>query len=76
MNPETGRLERMLTRLKLTTIRDQLEALLDKACQRDFSLRESLTFLGESKVARKDQRRIAVGMSTANFSFVRGLQVC
>lgn len=74
LNAECERLEGMLTRLKLTAIRDQLETLLDEASRRDFSLRESLTFLCEAEVARKDQRRIAMGLSIAQFPFVRSLE--
>jgi hypothetical protein len=36
-------LERMLTRLKLTAIRDQLDNLIDEAGRRDLTIREALT---------------------------------
>lgn len=36
-------LERMLTRLKLTAIRDQLDSLLDEAGRRELTIREALT---------------------------------
>lgn len=68
------RLEGMLSRLKLTAIRDQLESLLDEASRRDLSLRESLTLLCEAEVARKDRRRIAMGLSIAKFPFVRSVE--
>jgi hypothetical protein len=35
----------MLTRLKLTAIRDGLDSLLDEAARRDLTLREALAFL-------------------------------
>lgn len=35
----------MLGRLKLTAIRDQLDALLDEAARSEMTLRESLAFL-------------------------------
>ena len=63
----------MLTRLKLTGIRDRLDTLLDEASRRDLSLRESLAFLCEAEIARKDQRRIAMGLSIAKFPAVRTL---
>ena len=66
-------LERMLTRLKLTAIRDQLDSLLDEATRGELTLREALTFLCEREIARKDQRRIEMGMGLAKFPFVRDL---
>ncbi|WP_281193219.1 hypothetical protein [Magnetospirillum moscoviense] len=51
----------MLSRLKLTAIRDQLDSLLDEAARREMTLREALAFLCEREVARKDERRIKMG---------------
>lgn len=66
-------LERMLTRLKLTAIRDQLDSLLDEAGRRELTLREALTLFCEREIARKDQRRIDMGLGLAKFPFVRDL---
>jgi len=66
-------MDAMLTRLKLTGIRDQLDNLLDEAARKDLTLREALGHLLEAEVARKDQRRFAMGMSIARFPFVRTL---
>src|SRR5262245_13770099 len=63
----------MLTRLKLTAIRDQLDNLLDEATRRGLNLREFLMFLCEAEVARKDQRRITMGTGIARFPFTRTL---
>ena len=52
-------LERMLTRLKLTAIRDQLDSLLDEAARRQLSLREALTFLCEREIAREAETVVA-----------------
>ena len=73
MTPTQARMEAMLTRLKLTGIRDQLDSLLDEAARRDMTLREALGHLLEAEVARKDQRRFAMGLSIARFPFVRTL---
>lgn len=73
MSPAIDNLEQMLTRLKLTGIRDQMDTLLDEASRQDLTLRETLAFLCEAEVARKDQRRIAMGLSIAKFPFVRTL---
>ena len=66
-------IEQMLTRLKLTAIRDQLDNLLDEAGRKELNLREALAFLCEAEIARKDQRRITMGLSIAKFPFVRTL---
>ena len=73
MSIETDQLEAMLSRLKLTLLRDQLDTLLDEAARKELNLREALTFLCEAEIARKDQRRIAMGTSIAKFPFVRTL---
>ncbi|WP_290428820.1 hypothetical protein [Roseateles amylovorans] len=54
-------LDGMLTRLKLTAIRDQLDTLLDQASRADMTLREALQLLCAAEVARKDERRIQMG---------------
>ena len=46
----------MLDRLKLTAIRDQLDTLLDEAARSDMTLRESLAFLVQREIARRDER--------------------
>ena len=66
-------LARMLSRLKLTAIRDQLDSLLDEAAHRELSLRETLTLLCEREIARKDERRTLMAMSIAKFPFARDL---
>lgn len=73
MLADPDHLIRMLTRLKLTAIRDQLDSLLDEAGRGDLSTRESLTLLCEREIARKDQRRIEMAMGLARFPFVRDL---
>lgn len=66
-------LERMLTRLKLTAIRDQLDSLLDEAGRRELTIREALTLFCEREIARKDQRRIEMSFGLARFPFSRDL---
>jgi DNA replication protein DnaC len=67
------RLTDMLTRLKLTAVRDQLDGLLDEAGRADLSLRETLVLLCEREIARKDERRIEMTLKLARFPFVRDL---
>jgi DNA replication protein DnaC len=57
----------MLTRLKLTAIRDGLDTLLDEAARRDLTLREAIAFLCEREVARKDERRVEMALKIAHF---------
>jgi DNA replication protein DnaC len=63
----------MLTRLKLTAIRDQLDSLLDEAAGRELTLREALGFFCGREVARKDERRIEMASKIAHFPTVRDL---
>jgi DNA replication protein DnaC len=74
VSAETDELTQMLTRLKLTAIRDQLDALLDEAARRQMSLRETVVFLCEAEVARKDERRVHMAQSLAKFPYLRTLE--
>jgi len=67
-------LTEMLTRLKLTGIRDQLDSLLDEASRADMNLREALTMLCTREIARKDQRRIEMATRMAKFPVARDLE--
>jgi DNA replication protein DnaC len=64
----------MLTRLKLTAIRDQLDSLLDEAGRKELTLRETVAFLCQREVARKDERRIEMASKIAHFPTMRDLQ--
>ena len=74
MSPDHERLDAMLSRLKLTAIRDRLDGLLDEAVRQDLTLREALAYLCEAEIAHKDQRRISMGTNIAKFPFVRTLE--
>jgi DNA replication protein DnaC len=73
MQLEPDHLARMLTRLKLTAVRDQLDSLLDEAGRQELSIRDSLTLLCEREIARKDSRRIEMAIGLARFPFARDL---
>jgi DNA replication protein DnaC len=73
MTADPDHLARMLTRLKLTAIRDQLDSLLDEAARRELTLREALALFCEREIARRDERRIEMALSIARFPFVRDL---
>ena len=63
----------MLNRLKLTAIRDQLDSLIDEAGRRELTIREALSLFYEREIARKDERRIEMGVGLARFPIVRDL---
>lgn len=63
----------MLSRLKLTTIRDRLETLLDEASRKEMSLRETLSFLCAQEINTKTDRRTQMGIAMAKFPCVRTL---
>ena len=63
----------MLTRLKLTAIRDQLDSLMDEAARRELTIREALGLFCEREIARKDERRIEMSIGLARFPYVRDL---
>jgi DNA replication protein DnaC len=63
----------MLSRLKLTAIRDQLDTLLDEAARSELTLREAVAFLCQREVARKDERRIDIATKIAHFPTLRDL---
>lgn len=64
--PDLEALPRMLTRLKLTAIRDQLDSLLDTATRRKLTLLDTVKLLCEAEVGRKDERRIQMASSGRN----------
>ena len=47
-------LTKLLTRLKLTTVRDKLDSLLDEMARKELNLREALLFLCEQEVQHVD----------------------
>jgi DNA replication protein DnaC len=73
MNVDHQALEAMLTRLKLTAIRDRLDNLLDEAARQGLNLREALALLCQREVARKDERRVEMATKIAHFPTVRDL---
>lgn len=73
MSFQQDELHQMLTRLRLPTLRDQLDNLLDEAVRQELTLREALTYLFRVEVQNKDQRRITMATRIAHFPCVRTL---
>jgi DNA replication protein DnaC len=71
--PDLTRLPAMLTRLKLTAVRDQLDTLLGEAARRELTLAETVALLCEREIVRKDERRIEMALGLARFPMVRDL---
>jgi DNA replication protein DnaC len=69
----TDPLDAMLARLQLSGIRGQLDNLLDEAARANLSARETLILLCEREIARKDHRRIEMGLKLAHFPAVKEL---
>ncbi len=72
--PDLTRLDTTLTRLKPTAIRDQLDTLLAEAARRELTLVETVAFLCEREIGRKDERRIEMALGLARFPMVRDLE--
>ena len=74
MNTDTEHLDDMLTRLKLTAMRDRLDSLLDEASRKDLNFREALAYFCAAEIMHKDERRVRMGTSIAKFPFYRTLE--
>ena len=74
MNIEHEDLVQMLTRLKLTAIRDRLDTLLDEAGRQELTTRQALAFLCHTEIEHKNQRRISMAKKLAKFPFDRTLE--
>lgn len=70
----SNHLSTMLNRLKLTTLRDRVDNLLDEATRKEMNFRETLTFLCEEELRNKDQKRQQMGLAISKFPYVRTLE--
>lgn len=73
MTADHEQLISMLTRLKLTAVRDRLDTLLDEAARQQMTLRETVFYLCKQEIQSKDQKRIQMGISMAKFPYTRTL---
>lgn len=74
MNTEHDHLVGILTRLRLTGIRDRLDNLLDEASNKKMNLREAVAFLFEQEIDQKNQIRLRMGLNLAKFPYVRTME--
>src|SRR3989338_739093 len=63
-----------LDRLRLTTIRDKLDNLLDEAARQKMNLREALVFFCEQEMQHREETRHRRGFSIAKFPYARSLE--
>ena len=54
MDSRHEHLTALLTRLKLTAVRERLDNLLDEAARRELTLREALVYRCEAEVAHQE----------------------
>lgn len=73
MSDTEERFIELLTKLKLTAIRDRLDNLLDEASRKKMNFREALFFLCEQEARSKNQKRIQMGINISKLPFVRTL---
>lgn len=74
MNTDHEHLIGILTRLKLTGIRDRLDNLLDEASNKKMTLREAIVFLCEQEIDQKTQTRLRMGLNLAKFPYIRTME--
>ena len=73
MNESLSKLEIMLTDLRLTTLRNRLDSLLDEASRRQLNLRESLEYFCEAELANKNDKRVRMSQAIAKFPYLKSL---
>jgi DNA replication protein DnaC len=66
-------LEAMLGRLRLVTLRDRMDSLLDEASKKELNHRELVTFLCEMELTGKRAKQVQMGTALARFPFQRAL---
>lgn len=70
---EHEHLSKLLTRLKLLSVRDKLDSLLEEAANKEMNLREALTFFCEQEMQSKDHKRVQMGIALSKFPYSRTL---
>lgn len=69
----TENLEAMLSELRLSTLRDRLDNLLDEATRNGYTHRELLAFLASEELGSKRSKRVTMGTTMARFPYKRSL---
>ena len=74
VDPRMERLERHLTRLKLTGTRTQLDALLETGARSEMSFLDFLDLVVQEEIASKDAKRAQLRIQMAKFPLNRRLE--
>lgn len=67
-------LDDVLSRLRLTALRERLDNLLDEAAKKEMNLREALHFLLAIELASKTEKRVRMGQTMARFPYQKSLE--
>ena len=73
MSPQMVRLDEHLQRLRLTTVRERLEALLQDAAEKELSYADFLDGLLSEEVSAKTAKHVTMRTNLARFPFIKGL---
>ena len=74
MSTDTQGLEAMLGQLRLSSLRDRLDNLLDEAAKKEMNLREALHFLMTIELTNKTDKRVRMGQTMARFPYQKSLE--
>lgn len=73
MSNTPDQLESMLGQLRLMSLRDRLDNLLDEASKKEMNLREALHFFVTVELASKTEKRVRMGQTMARFPYQKSL---
>ena len=72
-SPQMTRLDEHLQRLRLNTVRERLEALLQEASEKELSYADFLDGLLSEEVSAKTAKHVTMRTNLARFPFIKGL---
>ena len=72
-SPQMARLDEHLQRLRLNTVRERLEALLQEASEKELSYADFLDGLLSEEVSAKTAKHVTMRTNLARFPFIKGL---
>ena len=72
-SPQMVRLDEHLQRLRLNTVRERLEALLQEATKKELSYADFLDGLLSEEVSAKTAKHVTMRTNLARFPFIKGL---
>ena len=73
ISPQMVRIDEHLQRLRLSTVRERLEAVLQEASEKELSYADVLDQLLTEEVDAKTAKHVTMRTSLARFPFIKGL---